>query len=76
MVISVTDENGTAVPYSLEDDGGFLLVIIGTDEFVHGRTTYVIEYQQEHVVRPFADDWNRTRSSTGTSTAPAGRSRS
>ncbi len=31
-------------------------VIIGTDEFVHGRTTYVIEYQQEHVVRPFADE--------------------
>ena len=56
VVISVTDENGTAVPYSLEDDGEFLLVIIGTDEFVHGRTTYVIEYQQEHVVRPFADE--------------------
>jgi uncharacterized membrane protein YgcG len=58
VVISVTDENGTAVPYSLEDDGEFLLVVIGTDEFVHGRTTYVIEYQQEHVVRPFADRLN------------------
>ena len=54
-VIGVTNENGEPVPYSLEDDGDFLLVIVGTDEFVHGRTTYVIEYEQRHVVRPFAD---------------------
>ena len=57
-VISVTDENGAPVPYSLQDDGEFLLVIVGTDEFVHGRTTYVIDYQQRHVVRPFADRLN------------------
>ena len=58
VVIGVTDENGAPVPYSLEDDGAFLNVIIGTDEFVHGRTTYVIEYRQAHVVRPFADELN------------------
>jgi uncharacterized membrane protein YgcG len=55
LVNGVTNENGEPVPYSLEDDGEFLLVIVGTDEFVHGRTTYVIDYDARHIVRPFAD---------------------
>ena len=54
-VSSVVDENGDPVAYELESDGGFVDVVLGTDDYVHGTTTYVITYSQENVVRSFAD---------------------
>jgi uncharacterized membrane protein YgcG len=57
-ILSVTDENGEPVPYEesrwsdyLGDD--FLELALGTDEFVHGRTTYVIEWTAHDVIRTF-----------------------
>lgn len=55
QVASVVDENGNPVVFELIPDGDFLDVSLGTDEFVHGTTTYVITYSQENVVRSFAD---------------------
>ena len=54
-VESVVDENGDSVPYELNYTGDFVELALGTDEFVHGPTTYVISYSQENVVRSFAD---------------------
>ncbi|MDO7881643.1 DUF2207 domain-containing protein [Salinibacterium soli] len=54
-VVSVTDESGAPVPFERGDYGDFAELALGTDEFVHGRTTYVIEYTMRDVVRNFAD---------------------
>ncbi len=55
-VMSVTDGNGTPVPYSSNSDGGFLNLRIGDGNvFVHGVTTYVIHYTQTDTIRYFAD---------------------
>ena len=54
-VTSVVDENGSPVVYELYADGDFLDVSLGTDEYVHGSTTYVITYTQQNVVRHFDD---------------------
>lgn len=54
-VVSVTDAVGNDVPYTVESDGGFLEVATGTDEYVHGMQSYVIEYTQIDVVRAFDD---------------------
>ncbi|MBU1589347.1 MAG: DUF2207 domain-containing protein [Actinobacteria bacterium] len=54
-VSSVVDENGDPVAFEVYSDGDFLDVSLGTDEYVHGTTTYVITYSQENVVRSFAD---------------------
>lgn len=55
---SVTDEAGVAVPYQesrwsdyLGDD--YVSIALGTDDFVHGRTTYVIEWTAHDVVGTF-----------------------
>ena len=58
-VVGVTDGDGNPVPYELDTDEGddgdeFLLVLVGDDSYVHGRTTYVIEYTQRDVTRYFA----------------------
>ncbi len=60
QVVSVTDEDGDAVPYERWDgsdyDGTtFVSLALGTDEYVHGRTVYVIEWVARDVVLPFAD---------------------
>jgi uncharacterized membrane protein YgcG len=57
-VVSVTDGDGNAVPYEesrFTDDTGveFVSLALGTDEFVHGRTTYVIEWTAHDVIRTF-----------------------
>ena len=57
-VVSVTDEDGVAVPYEESrwtDYTGvdFVSLALGTDEFVHGRTTYVIEWTAHDVVATF-----------------------
>lgn len=54
-VRSVVDENGADVPFELDARGGFIELALGTEEYVHGRTTYVISYSQDNVVRSFAD---------------------
>ncbi len=57
-VLSVTDAAGAAVPYEESrwtDYSGvdFVSLALGTDEFVHGRTTYVIEWTAHDVVATF-----------------------
>ncbi|CAN5314823.1 DUF2207 domain-containing protein [soil metagenome] len=52
---SVTDENGTPVPYDTTRENGFVELALGTDAYVHGAVTYVISYTQENVVRSFSD---------------------
>lgn len=49
-ILSVRDENGDDVPYETEEDDGMLYVLTGTDDYVHGSTTYVIEYEMRDVV--------------------------
>lgn len=49
-VLSVTDETGAAVPYETEEDDGLLFVLTGDDDYVHGLTTYVIEYKMRDVI--------------------------
>ncbi|MBB5632581.1 putative membrane protein YgcG [Cryobacterium mesophilum] len=54
-VQSVVDENGEDVPFEKADSGGFTELALGTDDYVHGRTTYTITYTQQNVVRAFTD---------------------
>jgi uncharacterized membrane protein YgcG len=60
-VVSVTDENGDPVHWEEQrwtdyDGTDFVSLALGTDEFVHGRTTYVIEWTAHDVVGTFEDD--------------------
>ncbi|GHD50196.1 DUF2207 domain-containing protein [Mycetocola manganoxydans] len=56
QIVSVTDADGNPVEY---DDGetedGFVQLALGTDDYVQGTQTYVIEYTQRDAVRAFAD---------------------
>ena len=54
-VQSITDENGDDVPWEESEEGDFLMLSLGTDDFVYGATTYVISYTQTDVVGAFAD---------------------
>lgn len=61
-VLGVTDGNGNAVPFEetrwTDDDADgtdFVSLALGTDEFVHGRTTYVIEWTAVDVIGVFRD---------------------
>jgi uncharacterized membrane protein YgcG len=54
-VESVTDAQGSPVPYESATSGGFTELALGTDDFVRGTQTYTISYTQENVVRAFAD---------------------
>lgn len=49
-ILSVRDENGDEVPYETEDEDDVLYVLTGDDEYVHGTTTYVIEYEMRDVI--------------------------
>lgn len=49
-IVSVRDENGDDIAYETEDDDGVLYVLTGNDDFVHGPTTYVIEYEMRDVI--------------------------
>ena len=46
---SVEDSEGVPLPYVAEESGGFLLVTIASDDFVHGSRTYVLTYTQRDV---------------------------
>ncbi|MBG6239773.1 putative membrane protein YgcG [Mycetocola sp. CAN_C7] len=55
-IVSVTDADGNPVEYdddSTED--GYIQLALGTDDYVRGSQTYLIEYTQRDVVRAFAD---------------------
>lgn len=54
-VTSVVDETGADVPFEQQRFGGFVELALGTDEFVHGPTTYVISYEQNNVIGDFVD---------------------
>jgi uncharacterized membrane protein YgcG len=54
-VQSVVDEHGNDVPYESSVYDDFTELALGTDEYVHGRTTYTISYTQQNVVRAFTD---------------------
>lgn len=41
---SVTDQNGTPIPFEIEEDSGFVAVLTGDDSYVRGLQTYVINY--------------------------------
>ena len=47
---AVTDGTGAAVPFELEHDSGFVAVLTGDDEYVHGQQTYVISYSLSDVI--------------------------
>ncbi len=49
-VLSITDEHGDPVPYWTESEEGTLLLLLGTDDYVHGLNTYVIEYEMRDVM--------------------------
>jgi len=56
QIRSVVDENGTDVfweEYGSDDE--FVVLALGTDEFVYGPTTYVISYSLDNVVTNFTD---------------------
>ncbi|MBO9579156.1 MAG: DUF2207 domain-containing protein [Microbacteriaceae bacterium] len=54
-VDSVTDAAGAPVPYERDDVDGFAELALGTDDYVHGRTTYVIEYRIRGPIRDFGE---------------------
>ena len=54
-VETITDESGNDVPWQESEEGDFLSLALGTDDFVYGVTTYVISYTQTDVVGAFAD---------------------
>lgn len=49
-VLSVTDGQGNDVPYDTETDDGVLYVLTGDHRYVHGPTTYAIEYEMRDVI--------------------------
>lgn len=82
-VASVTDEDGDAVPYAVEDyDAGdgldykYSSIALGDDDYVTGRKTYVIEYTLDNVVQHFADSdvdefyWDVNGTDTGSAIGP------
>ena len=54
-IVSVTDGDGEPVAWERDDDDGFAVLALGTDEYVQGTTTYVIEYTLRDVIRHFDD---------------------
>jgi len=54
-VHSIVDETGSPVNLEESVDGEYLVLALGTDNFVYGPTTYVISYSLENVVLPFTD---------------------
>lgn len=51
----VYDEHGDFVYWEDWEEGDFTLIALGDDEYVHGRTTYVIEYTMRDVIAHFPD---------------------
>lgn len=51
-ILSITDENGSRVPYETDSEDGILYLLLGDDNYVHGLTTYVIEYALSDIIIP------------------------
>ena len=50
-ISQVTDEDGRTYPYtSYENNGNLVLKIGDANTYVHGRTTYVIDYQVKNII--------------------------
>ena len=49
-ILSVKDAAGKAVPFETESEDGALFVLTGTDAYVHGSQTYVIEYEMRDLM--------------------------
>lgn len=54
-VVSVTDGNGSAVPYEVEESRREVRVLTGDDTYVRGVQTYVISYTQRDTIRSFVN---------------------
>ncbi len=54
-VVSVTDGNGSPVPYEVEESRREVRVLTGDDTYVRGVQTYVISYTQRDTIRSFGD---------------------
>ena len=52
---SITDEHGTPWYYERDDYDGFAEFSLGTDEFLTGRTTFILAYTVHDPVRHYAD---------------------
>lgn len=51
--VTVTDAGGSPTPFFTERSDGFFVILTGDDEYVHGRTTYVISYDiPDPIFRP------------------------
>lgn len=48
--ITVTDADGTPVPFEVENDDTFRAILVGDNRYVHGRQTYVISYTLHNVI--------------------------
>ena len=55
QVVSVTGEDGAAIPWWTEEDDEFVYVLTGDDSFVRGTQTYVISYTMSDVVLRYDD---------------------
>jgi uncharacterized membrane protein YgcG len=49
-ILSVTDDDGTAIPYETDEEDGVLFILTGNDDYVRGLTTYVIEYEMRDII--------------------------
>ncbi|MDM4762192.1 DUF2207 domain-containing protein [Galbitalea sp. SE-J8] len=67
-VESVTDAADQPVAYEVDHSDGFTTVAVGTDEYVHGRTTYVIAYRMRDAIHApvFSDGQEFTFDVNGT----------
>jgi len=54
-LVSVTDETGADVYVDQELDDDYLVLNLGTDDYVYGENTYVIHYTMQNVVGTFPD---------------------
>ncbi|KAM9865376.1 hypothetical protein ACIFOC_01908 [Leucobacter aridicollis] len=52
---TVTDAGGAPVPFEVDDEDGFRIVLVGDDSYVHGPQTYVLSYTISDVVLPRDD---------------------
>lgn len=48
--ITVTDASGEPVPFDVEDEDGFRLILTGDDAYVHGEQEYHLEYTLHDVI--------------------------
>lgn len=55
-MVSISDGEGNPVYYERADYDGFAEYALGTDDFVQGRTVYVLEYTMKNPIMNFSDE--------------------